>query len=297
MIGAAMHVTLIGPDLGRSRYASSLVTAGAACFVQCDASFGDAAVLRELGDADALVALGYVPPASTSGSESLRQELDLNVTPLARLVEAFAGRGGGHVVFASSDAVYGELTRTPVRESDMPRPRTAFGLAKLASEHVVGLCRAAGTTASIMRYATVYGPGETASHTIPTFIRAALAGQGPAVVGDGFDEHDYIHVADAVDATMSALRRRADGVYNVGTSIGTTTIELANLVVWLTSGPTAPVRRVDPDGETGRSGLVLDTSRMRSELGHEPRHALPDGLKDEIGWFRAQFGGALKTAA
>jgi len=295
MIGAGMDVTLIGTDLGRSRYAASVVAAGDARFIRCDAGFGDGATLRALADADALVLFDASSFRSESPPERLVDEVEANLPPLARLVLAFATRGR-HVVFASSSAVYGDPVRTPARESDLPRPRSAFAVAKLACEHALRIC-SGSATASILRYATVYGPGETASHTIPTFIRAALVGQAPTVAGEGLDERDYIHVADAVEATMSALRRHADGVYNVGTGIGTTTIELANLVVWLTGGPTAAVRRVDPDNESGRASLVLDTSRMRSELGCEPRHALPDGLKDEIGWFRAQFGSDLKTAA
>jgi UDP-glucose 4-epimerase len=296
MVGAGIDVTLIGPDLGRSRYTASVVTAGIARFFRCDATFTDEAAVRSLDEADLLVLFGYRPPSAPFGPERLLEEINANVVPVVHLIDMFA-RPGRHVVFASSDSVYGTPLRTPVRECDPTQPRTEFGIAKVSCEQALRSSSAAGSTASILRYATVYGPGETASRTIPNLIRAALNGHAPVVEGDGVDEHDYIHVADAVDATMSALRARADGIYNVGTGIGTTTLELANLLVWVTGGCAPASRRAGAAGDRGPGSMVLDTSRARSELSLEPRYLLAEGLKEEVGWFRAAFGSELKTAA
>src|SRR5207247_8155137 len=133
-------------------------------------------------------------------------------------------------------------------------------------ERAVRVWSLVGATASVLRYAPIYGPGETATRAVPSLIRAALAGRGPVLEDDGVDEHDYVHVTDAVDATLSALRRRADGTYNVGTGVGTTTAELANLVVWLTGCSETPIRRAGGD-HTTRGSAVLDTSRAQTELG------------------------------
>lgn len=55
------------------------------------------------------------------------------------------------------------------------------------------------------------------------------------------------------------------------------------------------VTLIGPD--IGETSLVLHTTRARSDLGFEPRDALPEGLKEEIGWFRATFRSDLKSAA
>jgi UDP-glucose 4-epimerase len=296
MVGSGIDVTLIGPDIGRSRYTASLVTAGGARFVRCDGSFTDDAAVRVLDEADLLVLFGYRSPSASTPQERLLEVVDGNVAPLTHLIGTFA-RPGRHVVFASSDSVYGTAVRAPVREFDLTQPLTEFGIAKIKGEHALRVCSATGSTVSILRYATVYGPGETASRTIPNFIRAALAGQPPIVEGRSVEEHDYIHVADAVETTMTALRTRADGTYNVGTGIGTTTLELANLVVWITGRCPPPLLQDGADDSTELTSLVLDTSRARAELGLAPRHSLPEGLTEEIGWFRAAFGSEFKTAA
>jgi len=75
-------------------------------------------------------------------------------------------------------SVYGHPRTIPVHETEAPSPETPYAIAKLAAEETVQLlCAAAGSTASILRYATVYGPGETVPRAIPNFIRAVLAGQ------------------------------------------------------------------------------------------------------------------------
>jgi UDP-glucose 4-epimerase len=174
-----------------------------------------------------------------------------------------------------------------VRESDAAWPRIPFAAAKLAGEQLVRVaCSAVGVTSTILRYSNVYGPDEPSLRPIPTYIRAALAGQPPIVDGEGFDEHDYVHVADAVDATMSALRRRADGVYNIGSGIGTTTLELVQLIVWISGGSAAPVRGLPTGRQPDRTSVVLDIAHAASELGYSPRHALSDGIAEEVGWFK-----------
>jgi nucleoside-diphosphate-sugar epimerase len=287
LLGMGIDVTLIGEDTGRSRYVAALVADGAARFTNCGPAFRDEAAVRSaLADADALVLLGYVAPRASSPTDQLLEELEQNVGSTARILRAAEGRVR-HVVFASSDSVYGNPVRTPVRESDAASPRIPLAAAKLACEQMVRIsCSAAGASAIILRYSIVYGPGEPCTRAVPTFIRAALSGQPPQIDGEGLDERDYVHVADAVDATMNAIRREADGVYNIGTGIGTTTIELAQLVVWISGGSAAPVRRVAPESGHDRTSVVLDIALAASELGFVPRRSLPDGLAAEIGWFK-----------
>src|SRR5438067_480879 len=172
LIGAGSLVTLVGPELGPSRYTASMVAAGRARFVRCDADFTDGVAAQSIADASALVLMDSLSQPSASPPERLVDEIEASLAPLVRLLCAFASRGG-HVVFASSGAVYGDPVHIPSRESDLPRPRSTFALAS----------------------------------------------------------------------------------------------------------------------------LILDTSRARSDLAFAPRHALADGLKEEVGWLKATFEGNLKSAA
>jgi len=292
MVGAGMDVTLIGPDTGESRYTASLVRAGDVRFVHFDADFSDECALRTaLEEADAIVLVGYHATSRSSVAESILRELTGNVAPIVRMLHAAEGRVR-HVVFASSVAVYGAPARVPVRETDAPCPSTPYAIGKLAAEQVVrATCSAAGMSASILRYATVYGPGETARHALPNFIHAALAGQPPVIEGCGLDEHDYVHVGDVVDGTLAALRHRADGVYNIGTGIGTTTLGLAQLVTSLADPRATPVCRTWMRPDLTRIRIVCDTELAGMHLGFTARRVLVDGITEEIGWLKAQMVG------
>jgi UDP-glucose 4-epimerase len=292
MVGAGMQVTLIGPDTGECRYTGSLVTAGDVSLVRCDADFADEVTLRSaLKGAEAIVLLGYVPPRAPSLAECFLDELSRNVAPTLRILRAAVGEAR-HVVFASSVAVYGAPARAPVRESDAPNPTTPFAIAKLTAEQAVrATCSAAGMSASILRYSTVYGPGESGRAAVPTFIRAVLAGQPPVIDGDGLDEQDYIHVADVAEATLGALRHRAEGVYNIGTGVGTTTLGLARLVSEHAKAKATPVCRTWRRPDPGRTRIVCDTDLAVTHLGFTARRVLVDGITEEIGWLRAQLAG------
>jgi UDP-glucose 4-epimerase len=289
MIGAGIDVTLIGSTIGKSRYTASLVSAGAVRFLRCDESFAEEDVLRPaLADAEALVLLGYVRPSSLSPARRLNEELIRNLAPLVRLLRAAEGQAR-QVIFASSVGVYGSHASAPVRETDAPRPETPYAIAKLASESSVDIvCAASGWTPCVLRYATVYGPGETVPRAIPNFIRAALDGQPPVIAGDGLDENDYVHVTDVVDATMLALRRRASGVFNIGSGIGTSTLDVARMVVRLAGAGVEPVF-CPRSLATEPVRVICATDRAKTVLNFAASRQLADGITEEIGWFRSGF--------
>jgi UDP-glucose 4-epimerase len=290
LAGAGIDVTLIGPNTGRSPYTASLVEAGQVRFLECDDSFQDEDALRvAFADADALVLLGYVMPTSSVAAQRLLDEYSRNVEPVVRLLRASEGRAG-QVVFASSVSVYGVPARAPVSESDAPRPSTPYGVAKLACEHAIRiLCEASGRSAGILRYATVYGSGELVPRAIPNFIRAALAGQRPTVHGDGLDEHDYVHVADVADATLAAIQRRANGIFNVGTGVSTSTLDVAHLVLKLAGKKVTPVCDAPRAPARSRFRLACDTELARAQLGFKARRPLAEGISEEIAWFRSRL--------
>jgi nucleoside-diphosphate-sugar epimerase len=297
MMGAGIDVTLVGPNTGKSRYTASLVAAGDVRFIQCDESFAQEGVLGSaLAGVDALVLMGYVMPTASSVPDRLLEEFDRNAEPTVRLLR-LAGERVRQVVFASSASVYGAPARVPVRESDALSPTTPYAIAKVACEQAIRvMSEASGLRCAILRFSTVYGPGELVPRAIPNFIRAALAAKMPVIRGDGLDERDYVHVTDVADATLMAVKREAQGVYNVATGIGTTTREIARLVYHLAGSTAAPVFDVSTDVTRAPTQLVCDTEAGRRELGFTARRSLHEGISEEIGWFRSQLGSGRPPA-
>jgi UDP-glucose 4-epimerase len=297
LVHGGAHVVLLGRDMGKSQRTAELVADGRVRFIRSAFTADDQSSLRDAfaGD-DLLVLLGYVLPAASAPSARLIEEFALNVEPNIRLLDA-GGDSVAQVTFASSVSVYGVPDRLPVPESAPLAPVTPYAVAKMASEHALRSATSdRGVPVAILRYSTVYGPGETVPRALPNFVRAALNGTDLRIDGSGLDRCDYVHVDDVVEATIRAIALRADGTFNVGTGIGTSTLEIARLVLEATGAQVdlvhGPARRPGPS-----TAFFCDTQLAAAELGFRARHELVSGIAGEVLWFgsRRATAGALIT--
>lgn len=286
LVDEGAHVVVAAPDPGWRPVVPRLIEQRRIKFVELPA-FWDAAALfaakRRFDDLEALVHLGYSMPREQSPGARARHEVERNVLGSLRLLEALPGTLR-QVVLASTVKVYGPEAPSPLRESACPDPRGAYAAGKLALEHHLrDLAHVTDTTAAVLRFSTVYGQMETVPRAIPNFIRQALRGEPPTVHGAG-SFRDYVHVADVARLIVRALGQAhpSFAVYNVGSGQGHRTWDVAKLVSDLVDGAPEPVRR--PAG--GGGDLVCDVGRARTELGFAPKVPLPDGVQQEIDWFR-----------
>jgi nucleoside-diphosphate-sugar epimerase len=236
-----------------------------------------------LSGAQALVHLDYRPPARGS-SDPEAHESTYNLAGLQRLLASLP-ESARHVVFASSVMVYGPHPPVPVSEEVAPHPSTPYGRLKQRSEELLAAwAEHGGRLATSLRFSTVYGRGETVPRAVPSFIRAALAGQAPTIHGSGDDVRDYVHVSDVSRGILLALDREGEApdVFNVASGIGRSTREVAELVLDLTHSPQAPVHLVR---ETPTSRIVCDVERARTAIGYRAAVDFPSGVEDEIAWF------------
>ena len=203
----------------------------------------------------------------------------MNVVGTVNVLEA-ARAAGAHVVFTSTGgAIYGDVER-PAVEDDERRPsrptesrssparRTwPAGTASTAVEHVV------------LRLANVYGPRQSATlegGVVAIFLERMLRGEETQIFGDGGQTRDFVYVGDVVRACLAA-GAHPGGVFNVGTGIETTLVELHRLCAGA-AGSDAEPRYLDArPGDARRS--VLDVSRAAAELGWRPETSLADGLR------------------
>ena len=196
-------------------------------------------------------------------------------------------------VFASSAAVYGDLSELPKRE-DMPvKPITPYGVDKYASErYTVNSFHLYGIRATALRFFNVYGerqdPSSPYSGVISIFINRILRflkGRDVTIdiFGDGKQTRDFIYVKDVVKALLIAEEKEetAGNVYNVGTGKETSLLDLLETLRKI-AGKIPPLRFFPPrEGDIRRS--VADTSRLKS-LGFKPDYSLKEGLKRTFQW-------------
>lgn len=204
-----------------------------------------------------------------------------NVLASQRLFEA-AARDGVRVVFASSSSVYGAAERYPTPEDTPPRPLSPYGITKLACEHLAGAYgREFGLDCVVLRYFNAFGPRQRPDMAFTRIVFALGEGTTFELFGDGDQSRGWTYVADVVDATVAAMSG-GKGTYNVGGAIEASMNEAIELLERI-SGRTLDLRRAPPvPGDQRRTNA--DTTRIRSELGWEPRVSLEEGLRRQWEW-------------
>jgi len=219
-----------------------------------------------------------------------------NVVGTVNVLEAARAADARVLYCSTGGALYGRDAPIPSLEDVLPLPESPYGIAKYCAEQYVGLYnRLHGTRHTILRLANVYGPRQDPagdSGVIPIFCARTLAGERPVIFGDGTQTRDYVYVGDAVAAFLAAADQGRPGIWNVGTGVEVSVLNLAALI------GEAAGRSVDPQfaparpGELQRSALAVE--RVHRDLGWTAAVSLADGVRRVYRWIE---GGAPDRAA
>jgi len=198
------------------------------------------------------------------------------------------------VIVASSAEVYGWQPPEPTKETARLYPSSPYGVSKTAADTYVQMAmRVYGLKAVILRCNNTYGRIEDSNFLTEYAINAMIHGK-PVYVGAPKHVRDYMHVDDHVNAYLSAIKNdSANGsVFNVSPGNPTSNLELvkkiANLIGYegkIVEGsypPGYPRRPSDEDTEY----IVLDSSKIRNQLGWKPSISLQEGLQRTIDAWR-----------
>jgi UDP-glucose 4-epimerase len=205
----------------------------------------------------------------------------LNVCEASRVVRA-------HVVFASTGgALYGDRAPVPTPEEAAPEPLAPYGASKLSGEaYVATWGRLHGLPNVVLRLGNVYGPRQDAhgeAGVVAIFCDRLLVGEPPTVFGDGTQTRDYIHVRDVASAFVLTAEAGRAGIYNVGTGIESSVLELLELLERAAGTSLDP--RFEPlrPGELVRS--ALDASRLQDDVGWRAGTPLEAGPRETFEWY------------
>ena len=218
---------------------------------------------------------------------------ETNVRATWLLLEACREHGVERVVVASSDKAYGPHDELPYREDFALRPRSPYEASKAAADVIArSYWHSHGLPVAVTRFANVYGGGDTNfSRLVPEAVSAALDGRSPVLRSDGSPERDFLYVDDATAAYLAisdALDR--DGVrgeaFNAGGGRPHRVREVVELIARLAgTGAEPDVRGTgNPPGEIDRQ--FVDSTKLRTVVGWQPRVELETGLGTTVEWYR-----------
>lgn len=221
--------------------------------------------------------------------------VETNVVGTFRLLEVVRQAPHVHFHHVSTDEVFGSLGPTGAFREDTPySPNSPYSASKAASDHFVrAYTHTYGLSTTLSNCSNNYGPYQFPEKLIPLMILNLLAGKSLPVYGDGLNVRDWLYVDDHAEAIWSIVRSgRAGETYNVGGEGERTNLEIIGLLmasVATQAGKSLADLEQLVTFVTDRPGhdrrYAIDFSKIKSELGWEPRHDLARGLADTVSWY------------
>jgi dTDP-L-rhamnose 4-epimerase len=188
------------------------------------------------------------------------------------------------------------LTPVPTPETKTPSPSSIYALSKFDQEQLcLTIGRVYGIPTVALRFFNVFGPRQALSNpytgVLAIFTSRLLSGKPPLIYEDGYQQRDFVSVADVVQACRLALEvpEAAGQVFNVGSGRHYTVRAIAWRIAALLGK-----EHIQPEiSGRYRVGDVrhcfADITLARKVLGYEPQVAVDDGLQQFASWVESQI--------
>lgn len=213
---------------------------------------------------------------------------ETNTVALARLADALVDASWlKRWVQIGSSEIYGSVAGA-VDENAPLNPTTPYAVSKAAGDlHLRAIHRVRGFPMNILWPSNAYGPGQQVYRIIPKTILASLLDRKIPLQGGGRAVKSYIHAQDLARAIWVVMHKAAPGeCYNLGPERGTAIRDLVELIVRKLGRDFDDVVEMAPDRLGQDAQYLLDSSKIRSQLGWQPLISLDDGIDDTIRWAR-----------
>jgi len=186
------------------------------------------------------------------------------------------------------------LVPEPTPEWKRPALASVYALSKYVQERLtLTLSPAYGMEGVALRLWNVYGPGQALSNpytgVLAIFASRLHNGQPPMIFENGKQRRDFVHVEDVARAFVLALEheKAPGGVFNVGSGEDRTVNEVAELLGQAMNKPIMP--EITGKARVGDiRHCIADISKIRQELGYEPRQDFSNGLAELAEWVAKQ---------
>jgi len=191
------------------------------------------------------------------------------------------------VVYFSSSAAYPtslqvndpdyRLTEGDIDFEWLDMPDMTYGWSKLTGEYLSQFV----PNVHIFRPFSGYGWDQDLTYPFPMYVKRAIERQNPFEVwGPGTQTRDFIHMADVVNAVLTAVEENIQGPINLGTGRSTSFIQLAQMC--MSAVGYAGEIKTNPDKPVGCMHRVSDNTKLLEF--YTPKISLEEGIKEAVDW-------------
>lgn len=190
--------------------------------------------------------------------------------------------------YISTDEVYGDIPESGFfTEETHLEPSSPYSASKAAGDMLTqAYGRTFGIDYTITRCSNNYGRNQNFISLIPLFISKIQKDEKVPLYGDGSNIRDWLYVEDHCDAIWEVFTRAKQGsVYNVWGNNEYTNLEITKILLeamWKSEDLISFV----PDRPWHDKRYAIDASKIRDELGWEPKVNFEEGIKKTIEFYR-----------
>ncbi len=221
------------------------------------------------------------------------REGELNVLPFLKFLDIFQDYQGVHLLYISSGGtIYGNPDTIPVDESSPVAPISYHGAGKAAIEAFLRVCSSQfGHRITILRPSNLYGPDQPyvpGFGIVRTMLEKLKRDEAVEVWGDGEIVRDYLYIDDFLAACLSCMQAGSQQqkfrIFNVSSGQSLSIKQLCDVIEEATR------RRLKNRFLPGRAidvkSVILDCSRIKTELGWQPVVGMSEGIRRTWQWMQ-----------
>lgn len=262
-------------------------------FYQADLLHADAIrhIIHQLKP-DIIVNLAAV--SSVGHSWKIPQKtIEVNIVGTLNILEAVKDMEKMSKVLLIGSSEEYDISDKPINEMTILRANNPYGISKVAQERFANIYKVQyGMQIYYVRAFNHTGVGQQDTFVLPSFCKQAAeiekSGKpGVIKVGNLLARRDFGHVKDLMHAYRLIVESPyCDTVYNVGSGKAHSLREMLNYILSLC---TQPIKvEVDPERVRPIDNPVIccDNSKIRAELGWEPKYKVFDALKEMFEYYK-----------
>ncbi|MBM3459735.1 MAG: dTDP-glucose 4,6-dehydratase, partial [Armatimonadetes bacterium] len=213
-----------------------------------------------------------------------------NVLGTQGLMEACRRAGTPRIHHVSTCEVFGDLdldSRDAFSEEHPYRPRTPYNAAKAGGDFVVrSYHETFHLPVTISTCANNFGPYQFPEKLIPLFTTNAMEDRPLPLYRSSQNRREWLYVTDHCRAIELILQRgRIGELYNIGSGVEQSVEEITDRVLELLGKP-ASLKTYVPDRPGHDRRYLLNSRKIREELGWQPEVGFEEGMRLTVTWYR-----------